>query len=237
MTIYASMLVVFIASILQAATGFGFAIMAVPFLLLLFEPHDAIQLNIILSILISFFMIFKIHDKVNKKTLKRLVMGSLIGTLPGLLIFIFLDVRPLKILVSILILISTCLLAAKINFQQSISKELLVGASSGFLTTSIGIPGPPLMIYYSGTEIDKETLRSTTVAYFLFVGIISLILQLSMYHSSKIVWQSSLLSIPFMILGIFLGQKIFVNLNQYLLKKIILLLLLLTGIYLLITTI
>lgn len=237
MNIYALILIVSVASILQAATGFGFAIMAIPFLLLIFEPHDAIQLNIILSLLISLIMISKIRDAINKETLKRLIKGSLLGIIPGLLIFIFLDVRPLKILVSILLLSSACLLVAKINYQESDSKEFLVGACSGFLTTSIGMPGPPLMIYYATTNIDKNTVRSTTVAYFVFINLVSLLLQLALYHSSTTVWIATIWSIPCLLLGIFLGQFLFAYLNQQRLQKIIYALLLFTGIYLLLTTI
>ncbi|WP_347490289.1 sulfite exporter TauE/SafE family protein [Desulfoscipio sp. XC116] len=238
MNIFALILIVFIASILQTATGFGFAIMAVPCLLAVFEPHDAIELNIILSFLIAFFLNLKIYDRVDRETLKRLIIGSLFGIPPGLLIFLYLDVRLLKVLVSILILSSTCLLVAKVKFQQSKIKELIVGVFSGLLTTSIGMPGPPLMIYYAGNEVDKETLRSTTIAYCVFVNIISFFLQFFFYHTSKIVWVSTLWSIPFMLLGVFLGQLIFVRLNQDFLKRIVInVLLFITGIYLLITTI
>lgn len=68
--------------------------MATPFLLLILEPHDAIQLNIILSLLISLIMTYKIHNEIHKESLIRLIKGSLIGILPGLLLFLFLDVRP-----------------------------------------------------------------------------------------------------------------------------------------------
>lgn len=52
-------------------------------------------------------MTFKIYNEVNKNSLARLIKGSLIGVLPGLLLFIFLDVRPLKILVGIITLTLT----------------------------------------------------------------------------------------------------------------------------------
>lgn len=229
--------IVLVASTLQVATGFGFAIMATPFLLLLFEAHDAIQLNIILCLLTSLLMIYKIRHEINMKILGRLIRGSLIGIIPGLLLFIFLDVRPLKILVSILILASTGLLVAKINFKPSKVKELIVGTFSGLLTTSIGMPGPPLMIYFTGAEVDKATIRSTTLAYVVFVNLIGFSLQFTMHHSSSVIWISTLWSIPFLLLGIFLGQWIFARLNQRLLQRIIYLLLLTTGLYLLITTI
>lgn len=237
MNIVALVVIVLVSSILQAATGFGFAIMAIPFLLLLLEPHDAIQLNIIACLLISLIMIYKIRKEINREILVRLIKGSMIGILPGLVLFIFLDVRPLKLFVSILILTITGLLVTKINFKRSNIKELMVGAFSGLLTTSIGLPGPPLMIYFAGAKVDKITIRGTTLAYFVFVSSMSLLLQFSMYHISTVVWLSTLWSIPFILLGVFLGQRLFVRLDQQLLQKIIYLLLFFTGTYLFITTV
>jgi len=236
MDIFGLFAIVLFASTLQSGTGFGFSIMVIPFFLLLFESHDAIQLNIILSLLISLIMTSKIRDEVNKEILIRLIKGSLIGMLPGILLFIFLDIRPLKILVSILILTSTGLLIAKINVKQSKLKELIVGASSGFLTTSLGMPGPPLLIYFAGANIDKAILRSTTLAYFVFVYLVSILLQFSMYNISKDVWGLTLWALPFTLLGIYLGQWVFAKLNKQLFQRIIYVLLFVTGIYLLLTT-
>lgn len=235
-SIFGLIVLVLVASTLQAGTGFGFSIMATPFLLLLFEPHDAIQLNIILSLLISVIMTYKIRSELNKETLIRLIKGSLIGIFPGMLLFIFLDVRPLKILVSIIILASTALLVAKINVKQTNTKELITGTLSGLLTVSLGMPGPPLLIYFAGAKVDKSTLRSTTLAYFVFIYPISLLLQFSMYSISKGVWTSTLWALPFTFLGIYLGQWVFTRLNQQLFQKIIYTLLFFTGMYLLLTT-
>lgn len=230
-------LIVLIASILQAGTGFGFAMMAIPFLLLIFPPHDAIQLNIILCLLITVIMTYKIRNEVNKETLIRLIKGSSIGVLPGFLIFIYLDVQPLKILVSILILVSTALLIAKVSIKESNARGLLTGIISGLLTSSIGMPGPPLLIYFAGAKIDKAVLRSTTMAYFVFICLVSLLLQFSMYNIAKSIWLSTLWSLPFILIGVYLGEKLFMRLDQQRFYKIIYWLLLLTGIYLLITTI
>ncbi|HBP63823.1 MAG TPA: hypothetical protein DD730_06035 [Desulfosporosinus sp.] len=235
-SVFGLIVLALVASTLQAGTGFGFSIMATPFLLLLFEPHDAIQLNIILSLLISVIMTYKIRSEVNKESLIRLIKGSLIGIFPGMLLFIFLDVRPLKILVSILILASTALLVAKINVKQTNTKELITGVLSGLLTTSLGMPGPPLLIYFAGAKVDKSILRSTTLAYFVFIYPVSLLLQFSMYSISKGVWLSTLWALPFTVMGIYLGQWVFARLNQQLFEKIIYTLLFFTGIFLLLTT-
>lgn len=226
-----------VASILQAGTGFGFAIIALPFLILIFPAHEAIQLNIILCTFISILMTYKTRNKVNKEILKRLISGSLVGILPGLIIFIFLDVKLLKILVSILILVSTGLLITKVTLKQSNKKEYITGSLSGLLTCSIGMPGPPLMIYFSGAKIDKAILRSTTMAYFIFICSISLIFQMAISSLSKNILLSILWSMPFMLFGIYLGERLYTRLNQQLFYKIIYLLLIFTGTYSLITNI
>ncbi|WP_200760884.1 TSUP family transporter [Effusibacillus dendaii] len=72
-------LTVFVASLLQTSTGFGFSIVGTPFLLMIYSAHTAIQINMILSLFISIFMIFKIGKEVDKPLLFRLIKGSLIG--------------------------------------------------------------------------------------------------------------------------------------------------------------
>ncbi len=57
--------IILIASILQTSTGFGFSIMATPFLLFLFEPREAIQINLALSLVISAVLIRKISQDVD----------------------------------------------------------------------------------------------------------------------------------------------------------------------------
>ncbi|KJS83846.1 MAG: membrane protein [Peptococcaceae bacterium BICA1-8] len=230
-------LIVLVASTLQAGTGFGFAMIATPLLLIIFPPHDAIQLNIILCLLISIIMTYKIRNEVNKEMLIRLIKGSLIGALPGFFIFLFLDVQPLKIFVSILILAFSALLMANINIKESNVRGVITGVLSGILTTSIGMPGPPLLIYFAGARIEKAVLRSTTMAYFVFIYSVSLLLQLTMHNIAKNIWISTLWSIPFLLIGIYLGERLFMKLDQQLFYKIIYWLLVLTGIYLLITTI
>lgn len=71
--------IVFFASVLQAATGFGFAIMATPFLLLVFDSRECVQISIILAFVVSLLLIRKIIKDVDKVLLRRLIIGSVVG--------------------------------------------------------------------------------------------------------------------------------------------------------------
>jgi uncharacterized protein len=229
-------LIVLIASLLQTSTGYGFSIIGTPFLLLIYPAHTAIQVNIILSICLSAFMIFKIRKEVDKSLLIRLIKGSIAGLFFGIFLYLFLDIRLLKMTVGSLILILTILLIFKLTINQTSNRDFLTGGISGLLTTSIGVPGPPLLLYFSGARIDKTTLRSTTLAYYLFVYFASLVMQISFGGTNKETWISSLLAIPPLFVGIILGQLFFKWISQKTFRIITYVILIFTGAYLLVTS-
>ncbi|WP_165613797.1 sulfite exporter TauE/SafE family protein, partial [Bacillus luti] len=135
--------IILVASILQASTGFGFSIMATPFLLMLFLPQEAIQINIILSLIISISLIWKIRMDVDFILLKRFIFGSIAGVPFGILIFISVNINTFKLTISILLLLLTLLLICNVKVRSTPCRDFVVGGLSGLLTTSIGMPAPP----------------------------------------------------------------------------------------------
>ncbi|SMB87810.1 Uncharacterized membrane protein YfcA [Desulfonispora thiosulfatigenes DSM 11270] len=225
--------IVLIASILQTSTGFGFSIMATPFLLLLFMPKEAIQVNLILSIFISVALITTIKNDIDFEILKRFIIGSSFGIPFGIIFFLFLDMNTLKLGVSIIILILTVLLIRNFRINQTDKRDFAVGAISGTLTAAIGMPGPPVLLYFSGTETEKEKLRATTLAFYIFVYSASLVIQIIFAKTSKTVWISSTYAIPVVIMGLYLGQLLFKKINQETFRIFTYFILLSTGSYLL----
>lgn len=230
------MFIVLVASILQTSTGYGFSIIGTPFLLLLYPAHMAIQINIILSICLSTVMIFNIRKEVDKFLLIRLIKGSILGLVVGIFVYLFLDIQLLKMTVGAMILLLTVLLIFQVTIKQTERKDYTTGGISGVLTTSIGVPGPPLLLYFSGAGIDKTTLRSTTLAYYLFVYFASLMMQISFGGTTKETWMFSLVAIPPLFIGVLLGQWLFKWINQLTFLIITYVILLFTGIYLVITS-
>lgn len=229
-------IIVLVASLLQTSTGYGFSIVGTPFLLLIYPAHMAIQINIILSICLSAFMIFKIRKEIDKSLLVRLIKGSVMGLIFGIFIYLFWDIQLLKMTVGALILFLTILLILKLRINRTQNKDFITGGISGLLTTSIGVPGPPLLLYFSGSGIDKTTLRSTTLAYYLFVYFVSLAMQISFGGTSKETWIFSLIAIPPLFAGIMLGQLFFKWISQRVFRIITYIILMFTGVYLLVTS-
>ncbi len=226
--------IILVASILQTSTGFGFSIIATPLLLLIFEPREAIQINLVISLIISCALIYKIRHDVDLGIVKRFGWGSVFGLPVGTVIFLLIDVEVLTLIISVTILLLTILLMMRFRLKQTNHRDYIAGGFSGAFTTSIGMPGPPILLYFSSTNTSKETLRATTLAFYLFIYMISLIIQVVAAGTSKQIWIASAWSLPLVVIGLITGQILFKRINQALFQKLTYGLLLFTGIYLLI---
>lgn len=214
-------LIILFASILQTSSGFGFSIIATPLLLLLFSPQEAIHINILLSLVISFTLIWKVRQDVDFSLLKKIVIGSLIGAPFGSLIFSIVNITTFKFIIAITLIGLTILLIKNFSIQPTTKRDYGVGFFSGLLTTSIGMAGPPLLLYFAGTMKSKEVMRATTLAYYIFIYFIGLLFQLTMKGTSRIVWVNTLYALPILLMGLIAGQVIFNRLDQKLFSRLI----------------
>src|SRR5215831_5942328 len=81
----------FVAALLYAATGFGFAVLAAPLFLLFTDPAAAIQLIIIISTVLSIVVCRGLLPAIAPWLLLRLALGSLVGLPLGLVAFRYAD--------------------------------------------------------------------------------------------------------------------------------------------------
>jgi len=68
-----------VAALLQAANGFGFAVLAVPLFLLFVDPGPAVQLVVIVTLALSAVVLPGMRDAVDRPLLLRLGIGAAIG--------------------------------------------------------------------------------------------------------------------------------------------------------------
>lgn len=233
MEIAVFIMIILIASILQTSTGFGFSILATPFLLLIFEPAEAIQINLVLSLVISAALIRTIRQDIDYPVLRRFISGSVIGLFIGIGIFLIADIDGLKRVIGIIILTLTLLLLFKFRIARKRGRDFFAGGIAGSLTTSIGMPGPPLLLYFSGTDSLKEKVRGTTLAFYLFIYAVSLLIQVVFAGTVPAVWTASLWGLPLVFIGLYIGQMLFRYINQKGFRIFTYIILAATGIYLL----
>ncbi|NNU82077.1 sulfite exporter TauE/SafE family protein [Halovulum dunhuangense] len=232
MEFLAANLIVFLAAAIQACTGFGFSVLATPLLLLIFAPAAAIQINLALSILISAVLLPKLWADLDRVLLRRLILGSLAGAPLGIAIHAVADATHLRKAIGVLLILFTVALVRNIRLARSRRRDYLTGGCAGALSSSLGMPGPPLMIYFAGGSMDPALLRSTTLVCFLIVYSVSLMLQLGISPAPRDSLGSALELVPATLAGVFLGQMAFRHIGTRTFVRALRILLAVTGAYL-----
>ena len=161
----AANLVIFIAAVLQAATGVGFAMVAVPLLALInlaWVPAPMLICNIGLSIAIM----SRGRHELERAEAPPLVLGLTLGTFAGAGILALFEGQGLGAMIGGIIVAAV---AASLFFPpiRITRGRLLSGAFVGGATGVIAaMHGPPLILLYQRERPEK--VRATMAGVFLF---------------------------------------------------------------------
>lgn len=161
----AANLVIFAAAALQASTGVGFAMVAVPLLALIslaWVPAPMLVCNILLSVAIM----HRGRAALEPAEAPPLAIGLVIGTLAGAGVLALIGGEGLGVLIGAIIIVAVG--ASLFTPPIAITRlRLLVAASLGGAVGIIAaMHGPPLIILYQ--REDPEKVRATMAGVFLF---------------------------------------------------------------------
>ncbi|MGB0920471.1 MAG: sulfite exporter TauE/SafE family protein [Alphaproteobacteria bacterium] len=165
---------ILLAGILRAFTGFGFALIAVPVLGLIFAPQIAVPIVVGLEIVSGFALLPKARIDTDWGLFRILSLAAL-PTLPiGIWLLQILDDDTMRLLLSGILLLSVALFGIGAKAKGSgqppgPTPTAATGLASGLMAGVSGIPGPPIVAYLMGTGLPPERQRATLIAYFIVV--------------------------------------------------------------------
>jgi uncharacterized membrane protein YfcA len=224
------LLAIGVAAVVQNIVGFGFALLAVPLMVLAVDPHDAVIISTFLGLGSSSFQAFNGRRDAQWSLVKRLSVSALVGIPFGLLVFNHVDERVLKGCLATGIFLAVLFLARNSQFRNtSHSLEIAAGLLSGALSSSLSTNGPPLVFALQGRGLPIAQFRATISAIFTVSGVITLTSFVAMGDVNSDSLLGVVMSLPILGLGILLGQKLKPRLNEENARRFVLLLLLAAG--------
>jgi uncharacterized membrane protein YfcA len=232
LAIFIFLVIVSFSCFLQGIVGFGSALIIVPLALVLFDKATVVSSMLITGIAFNYFMIRKIKTKVDHSLITILFIASLLGMMIGVVVFKLISTNLLQLTVGILA-ISFVLIYGLLNFNLPKSNllTLLAGFFSGILNTSTSLSGPPVAILLLTQKREKKDFRKTLAIFFLLMNLVSVLL----FIFNKIFTERGVilgfLSIPFVLIGGYLGDRVSNRISQKKFKILILILIFLTGLY------
>lgn len=227
----------FFAGLVQGATGFGSGIVLNAFWLHILEPSAAISLNIVSCLFVSALPIYKLRKTLDFSKLKSFVFFGVIGIPTGLLILTMTDPSIFKTTVGlILVIFSIWKFKSKdilINFKSNPTLDKLIGFISGILGGFAALGGILPTIWVNLQRLPKNTQRGT---YEPFIFITSIAAVISFYFAGFLtldIFYNFLKAFPALMLGSWIGIKIYALINEALFRQVILGLIFLAGLVLL----
>ncbi|MDA7437785.1 sulfite exporter TauE/SafE family protein [Candidatus Pseudothioglobus singularis] len=227
----------FFAGLVQGATGFGSGIVLNAFWLHILEPSAAISLNIVSCLFVSALPIYKLRKTLDFSKLKSFVFFGVIGIPTGLLILTMTDPSIFKTTVGlILVIFSIWKFKSKdilINFKSNPALDKLIGFISGILGGFAALGGILPTIWVNLQRLPKNTQRGT---YEPFIFITSIAAVISFYFAGFLtldIFYNFLKAFPALMLGSWIGIKIYALINEALFRQVIMGLIFLAGLVLL----
>jgi uncharacterized membrane protein YfcA len=165
------------AACLQAATGLGFALVLTPVMFAVLSSTGAIVSVTVLGLELNLLVLLaeRRRPEVAWGEVLPILAAAVPGTVCGVLLLRALPKSTLQIVVGLLIIgaaIVRVRMRSSVRTQGGALRRLALGLATGTLTTSSGVSGPPLALWFSHRGLPPAQLRDSLSATFLAIGVI-----------------------------------------------------------------
>ena len=233
MEIVFGMLIIFVAGFIQGLTSFGLSIVAIPLLIRLFPLREVVPIIVVLALLTNTLVLLSARKEIKFKKFIPLVLMGILFLPVGAYSLNHLNSDYLKLCFGIFITVFSVLLILKKTFPIKHEKigYVVTGSLSGFLNGSLSLSGPPVVLFLSNQGIDKGTFRANITLYFLILNVIAVAVFLENGLMNRLAGERILYLAPALVIGVLTGIKISKRLGDETFRKVVLILLLISGIW------
>ena len=200
--------VIFLATLIRSAFGFGEALVAVPLLALALPVTTAAPLAVLFSITVAAVVVAQDWRQIHVGGAWRLILSALPGIVLGLLLVTLAPEVVVKTLLAVVIIsFSTYCLADRGRLHLKDDRlAWLFGFGSGVLGGAYGMNGPPLAVYGALRRWPPEQFRATLQGYFLPASLAGMAGYCAAGYCTPTVMWFYLVSLPGALAAIFLGR-------------------------------
>jgi hypothetical protein len=175
-TLIIAFFAVLTAAAVQGASAFGFALVAVPLLMLVMPASEAVATSLMLGSLLNLLMIRDERAQIAWRELLPLLPATAAGTLAGAALLTRLDGAGFRIMLAAAFLgVSLMMLSGRsLPVRPGRAFGWTAGLLSGALNGATSMGGPPVVLYLTGRRLPKSSLRGTLATFFILGNLAAL---------------------------------------------------------------
>lgn len=199
--------IIFFATFIRSAFGFGEALIAVPLLALFLPVKTAAPVAVLVSITVALIVTIQDWDHIHLGSAKKLILSTFIGTPAGLLLLILFADQIVQAILGVIIMAFAFnrLISRSQHKLKDDKKAWAFGFGAGILGGAYGMNGPPLVIYGALRGWEPKQFRATLQGYFLPASIVAMAGYTMVGLWTYTVTWYFLLSLPVVLVATFLG--------------------------------
>lgn len=214
------LLVVTFGSLVQAAVGFGFALVSAP-LLVLIDPGLVPGPTTVAAAAVGALNVYRNRGPTDWSGIGWASVGLIPGTVLAGFTLAQVSARTLAILVGALVLIAVLVSLAGVRVTRSPKVLLAAGAASGFMGTTATIGGPPIALMFQ--RESGPLIRSTLARFFIIASAMAAAALVPAGYLGTGELVAGIALYPGIVLGFWLSKRLIAVLDGGLMRRAILL--------------
>ncbi len=235
-TLVFCLICVFLGGYLKGFTGFGASMLWMTSLSLTLPPLQLVPMVLMFEVASSIYLLPGIRRQIDWRSIGLLLTGTWLATPAGIYILTALSATPVRIALAVVVLYCAVLILRGFSLERVPGKTATVGVgmAAGVLNGSMGIVGPPVILFYFSSPVAMTVGRASIIAYFIGADSIGAALFASQGLIDPSVYWRTVLFLPAIFLGSSLGSKRFLDTDPDKFRKISLYVLLTLSIVLMV---
>lgn len=159
------------AAFVSAVTGFGYALIAAPFLVLLFPPTAAVPVVLISWYPLALVLVWECHRDMSPRRIASLLLFGVIGMPAGVYGLASLPPATMQAIIGCTTLLATAMLALRPGIPFKHEGRALAGAGllSGIIGGGSGMTGPPIVLLGLKQGWEHQGFRADLIGYFFLL--------------------------------------------------------------------
>ena len=222
------------ASLLQSVSGFGFGIVFMALTPLFIPYTTSVGISTILSGTLNLVILKRCWRDIDWKQLWLPVLFCLCGSSIGTFMMATAPSPIYKRLLGVFLIILAIWLSFfsdKVRIRKTTRNAGIAGVVSGLCGGLFSVNGPPMVLYFISVIEEKKTYLATLQAYFIINNIYLLIIRSASGLMPEGIGLSALFGLGGLLIGSFIGGKIFNKIDGKKLKKIVYIVMVVSGLW------
>ncbi|MEN8685924.1 MAG: sulfite exporter TauE/SafE family protein [Desulfuromonadales bacterium] len=223
------------AGLIQGLTGFGSALVAVPLLSLFLDLKLVVPFSTLHGVTITLCLSWQLRRSLSLQKIGPLLLGCVPGITIGVTLLKYADPVAMKLMLGVLV---TGYAIYALLSQPIMERKLrpfwayVAGFATGAIASAFSAGGPPTIIYTTLAGWSKDTIKATLSGFFLCAGLLASVAHLMAGLTTFTVAKYYVATLPFVLLGVWVGSRFYQRINHTLYLKAVFCCLALMGLVL-----